>query len=64
MKTYDQRKAELPLKKDGIFYCIGSWRFHTRANYAENVKTGEIFRANWDTFLVEKNIIDMMNPAV
>lgn len=63
MKTYDQRKAELQLKKDGTFYYIGTWRFHTRAHYAESLTTGEIFRSDWDTFLIEKNIIDMMSPV-
>lgn len=64
MKTYDQRKAELKLKKDGAYYYIGSWRYHVKSKYAESIKTGEIFRADFDTFLLEKNIIDMMNPVV
>jgi hypothetical protein len=63
MKTYDQRKAELQLRKDGAFWYIGSWRYYERLKFAENLSTGEVFRADWDTFLIEKNIIDMLSPV-
>ncbi len=63
MKTYDQRKAELQLRKDGAFWYIGNWRYYERLKFAENLNTGEVFRADWDTFLIEKNIIDMLSPV-
>lgn len=57
MKTYDQRKAELPLKRHGAYYYIGNWRYYIRLKFAENTSTGEMFHADFDSFLLEKKII-------
>lgn len=63
MKTYEQRKAELNLTWEKGCVIIKNWKYCMRMKYAENLNTGEIFKADWDTFLIEKNIIDMLNPA-
>lgn len=61
MKTYYQLKAALQITRDRNFLYLGDWRYNPFQKYAESMKTGEIFRSDFDVFIIEKGFIDYQN---
>jgi hypothetical protein len=61
MKTYEQRKAELPIKSDRFYKFIGDWEYSKNHCFARNLKTHETFTGTFDEFLIEKRFIDYLN---
>lgn len=63
MKTYEERKAELKITIKNFHYYVGQWRGSNKSKVAMNMFTGEVFHGNLDELLIEKRIIDMLDPV-